>query len=350
MNQRNLAGLLAAPLLVGLWVVALTQPLPYVTYQPGLTLDVLGEADGKEIIQVDGAETFRDGGELRMTTVSASQPKPTTVNLFELMEAWISPDDAVYPYDVVYSREETRETNEKQGQEEMVSSQHLAAAVALTELGYKVTEARIAEVLPDTPAVGKLETDDVVLKVNGTPVQNELQLAEAIGKTPAGDDVELVIRRGNERRTVTITPEVRDGVPYVGIAPTTAVLQLPFDVRVQVADIGGPSAGLMFSLGIYDTLTPGPLTGGAVVAGTGEIDGAGRVGSIGGIQQKIAGAREAGADLFLVPPGNCADALGARNGDVELVRADTMHDAVSALETWADDPDAALPSCEEVAG
>ena len=350
MNQRNLAGLLAAPLLVGLWVVALTQPLPFVTYQPGLTLDVLGESGGKEIIQIEGHETFHDGGELRMTTVSASQPKPASVNLFELMEAWISPDDAVYPYDVVYSRQDTRESNKEEGQEEMVSSQHLAAAAALSELGYHVTEATVAEVLPDTPADGKLEKDDVILKVNGTSVSNELEVADEIGATPAGEDVELVVRRDDERRTVTITPETSDGVPYVGIAPSTTVLQLPFDVTVQVADIGGPSAGLLFSLGIYDTLTPGSLTGGATVAGTGEIDGAGRVGPIGGIQQKIAGARDAGADLFLVPPENCDDALGARNGDVKLVRADTMHDAVSALETWVDDPDAALPSCEEVAG
>jgi len=349
MTQRTLAGLLAAPLLVGLWVVALFQPLPFVTYQPGLTLDVLGESDGEEIIQIDGHQTYNNDGQLRMTTVSASQPE-ATVNLFELMNAWVSRDDAVYPYDAVYTPEDTRESNQKEGQEEMVSSQHLAAAAALTELGYKVTEAKVGEVIPDTPAVGRLEKDDVILKVNGTPVQNELELAAAIGDTPSGDDVELQVRRDGEPRTVSVTPETRDGVPFVGIAPATDVLALPFDVEVQVADIGGPSAGLMFSLGIYDSLTPGSLTGGATVAGTGEIDGAGRVGAIGGIQQKIAGARDAGAEVFLVPPANCEDALGAQNGDVKLVRADTMHDAVTAIETWADDPDAALPSCEEVAG
>ena len=350
MTQRTLAGLIAAPLLVGLWVVTLTQGLPYVTYKPGLTVDVLGESGGKEIIQVDGHQTYdAEGGQIRMTTVSASQPG-ATINLFELMDAWISRDDAVYPYDVVYAPDETRESNQQQGEEQMVSSQHLAAAAALTELGYTVTEAKIAEVLPDTPAVGKLEKNDVVLKVNGTDVRNEEELANAIAATPAGEDVELRVRRGGDQTTVLVTPETRDGKPFVGIAPATAVLPLPFDVSVQVADIGGPSAGLMFSLGIYDTLTPGSLTGGADVAGTGEIDEDGRVGPIGGIQQKIAGARDAGAELFLVPPANCGDALGARNGDVKLVRADTMHDAVTALEKWVDDPDAALPSCEEVAG
>ena len=121
----------------------------------------------------------------------------------------------------------------------------------------------------------------------------------------------------------------------------------PFEVSVNIdPSIGGPSAGLMFSLGIYDTLTPGSLTGGETVAGTGTIDATGKVGPIGGIQQKIAGARAAGAELFLVPPDNCGDAVGAANGDMRLVKAASMHTAVEAIETWADDPDADLPTCK----
>ena len=101
----------------------------------------------------------------------------------------------------------------------------------------------------------------------------------------------------------------------------------------------------MFSLAIFDTLTPGSLTGDQVVAGTGTIDEEGKVGPIGGIQQKIVGAREDGAKLFLVPPDNCDDALGARNGDMRLVKAVTMHAAVQAIEKWVEDPDAKLPTC-----
>ena len=110
-------------------------------------------------------------------------------------------------------------------------------------------------------------------------------------------------------------------------------------------DIGGPSAGLMFSLAIYDTLTPGSLTGDQVVAGTGTIKDDGSVGPIGGIQQKIVSARDDGASLFLVPPDNCDDALGAPNEDMRLVRADTMHDAVTSIEAWVKNPDASLPTC-----
>jgi PDZ domain-containing protein len=102
----------------------------------------------------------------------------------------------------------------------------------------------------------------------------------------------------------------------------------------------------MFSLGIYDTLTPGSLTGGETVAGTGTIDASGKVGPIGGIQQKIAAADAAGAELFLVPPDNCKDAVGAQNGDMRLVRAPTMHSAVESIEAWVKNPDVDLPSCK----
>ena len=140
MTQRTLAGLLAVPLLLGLWIVAVTTPLPYVTYEPGLTVDVLDDPDGQEIIQVNGHQTYRDDGELRMTTVFVTQPK-ADVNLFELMGAWISRDDAVYPYRAVYTPEDTRESNEVEGEIEMVSSQDAAIAVALTELDLDVKPA-----------------------------------------------------------------------------------------------------------------------------------------------------------------------------------------------------------------
>ncbi len=157
-----------------------------------------------------------------------------------------------------------------------------------------------------------------------------------------------MLRKGAER-TVAVTPEAQGGEPRIGIEMLPSY-RFPFDVEVGIDEsIGGPSAGLMFSLGIYDTLTPGSLTDGAIVAGTGTLDPDGNVGPIGGIQQKIAAARDTGAELFMVPPENCSEALGAENGDTQLVRADTMHDAVAAIEAWVDDPDADLPQCSEEA-
>ena len=125
--------------------------------------------------------------------------------------------------------------------------------------------------------------------------------------------------------------------------------EFPFEVSVAIDDsIGGPSAGLMFALSVYDRLTPGSLTGGAVVAGTGALDRDGRVGPIGGIQQKVAGAADADAELFLVPPDNCEAALEAPDSALDrlrLVRTPTLRSALRSVQTYADDPSAELPRC-----
>ena len=351
MTQRTLAGILAVPLLIGLWVTAALVPLPYVTYEPGLTVNVLGDNDeGEPIIQVEGRTSYRDDGQLRMTTVFVSQPKPDgRNNLFELMHDWISNEDAVYPYDAVYRQDETVEQNRQEGKAQMTSSQDTATAAALEELGYDVTEPVVAGVTEDAPADGRLETGDVILSVDGTDVSTSEDVVDAVTAAPKGRPVDFGVRRDGKRQSVQVTPDTVDGKSQVGIqVGTQAKPDLPVDVTIDIdPGIGGPSAGLMFSLGIYDTLTPGSLTGGRAVAGTGSLDAAGDVGPIGGIQQKIVGARDAGAELFLVPPDNCEDALGAPNGDMRLVRADTMHDARLAIETWVKDPDADLPSCEE---
>ena len=346
MTQRTWAGLLAVPLLLALWAIALTSPLPYVTYEPGLTVDVLGAADGKEIIQVDGRKTYRDDGELRLTTVYVTRPE-SDVNLLQLMEGWISSDDAVYPVRAVYPPGETDAASRKQGAVEMVSSQDAAVAVALTELGIKYDDAtKVLTVDPKAPAGDVLKPGDLILAVNGKPVTTPSQIEKAVVASGAGKALDVRIERAGAERTVTLTPEEKDGKPRVGIELLPSY-RFPFQVTVGIDDqIGGPSAGLMFSLGIYDTLTPGSMTNGDVIAGTGTIASNGKVGPIGGIQQKIAAARETGAELFLVPSGNCREALGATNGDMRLVRATTMHDVVDALKTWTDDPEADLPSCE----
>ncbi|MFA6299388.1 MAG: PDZ domain-containing protein [Nocardioides sp.] len=356
MSQRLIAAMIAAPLVLALLLVAAFLPLDYVTYSPGYTVDVLAESDGAEIIQVDGHKTYRDDGELRMTTVLVSLPKDEgecaggCKNLYELMATWAGNDDAVYPYDAVYSDDETPESNNREGAVSMVTSQDAAIAVALRELGYETKPAvEVSFVESDMPAEGKLLVRDILLKVNGEPLRDAQQLVDAVRSTESGDAVELTVRRGRTTTDVSVVPRQVDGVQYIGITPGNGFL-FPFDVRVNIdPDIGGPSAGLMFSLAIYDTLTPGSLTGGRVVAGTGEIAASGQVGAIGGIQQKIAGARDDGAQLFLVPPDNCDEALGADNGDMRLVKATTMHVALEAIQDWAADPDADLPSCEDAA-
>lgn len=348
MSQRTVAALLAVPLVLALLVAAAFTELEYATYAPGPTVDVLDQPDGSETIRVRGAKTYRDDGELRLTTVSVS-PVGKKLSLPELLVAWADPEDAVYPYDYVHPEDITPEEDEQQGAVSMVTSQDVAIANALRVLDYDVESTlQVAYVVPDSPADGRLQVRDDLLRVAGRPVTDAEMLVRTIRQGEAGEPIPFVVERDGERRTVRVAPERgADGVLRVGFTPGQG-FDFPFDVSVSIdPNIGGPSAGLVFALGIYDTLTPGSLTGGRTVAGTGTIDLEGNVGPIGGIQQKIAGAERDGAGLFLVPPDDCAEALEVDDGSPRLVRAETLQSAVEALEAWVEDPDADLPTCEE---
>jgi PDZ domain-containing protein len=349
MSQRTRAGLLALCLLAVLWGTAFFVPLPYVTYYPGPTVDILAADDGKETVQVSGHKAYYDDGELRMTTVYVSTPQEH-VTLPSLLKAYFDDDAAVWPRSSVYAPDETDESNDRQSAVAMVSSQDTAIAAALTELGDEVDPiVEVLDVTPGLPAEGKLEVRDVLLEVGGTKITDAQDVIDAVDGAPAGEPIRFVVRRGDEEVTTDITPEKVDGDLRIGITPGVG-FDFPYRVSVDIADnIGGPSAGLMMSLAIFDTLTPGSMTDGFDVAGTGTITPAGKVGPIGGIQQKIAAARDAGADLFFVPADNCDGIGGVDLGDMQLAKATTMHRAVETLASWVDDPNAPLPSCEDTA-
>lgn len=358
MNQRLIAAVIAVPAVIALIAVALFQGLPFATFAPGGTVDVLGsDANEAEVVQVDGHKVYRDTGQLRMTTVRVSPagdpPSTAYLSLGELMGTWFDGDDAVYPYDAVHQEGETAESNREQGAVQMATSQDDAVYVALTEDGIEVPQVlQVAAVTEGAASDGVLQVGDVLTSVDGKPVRDDVALRDAIQQGTPGEPLRIGIERDDEPRTVQVAPveETIEGEKRLLIGVTPGYdYDFPFDVEINISEnIGGPSAGLIFSLAVYDTITPGSLTGGARVAGTGEIAPDGTVGPIGGIQQKIAGAREEGTDLFLVPVDNCVDALDAENGDMQLVRASTMHEVRLALEAYAEDPEADLPSCEDV--
>jgi len=347
MSQRTRAGLLALCLLAVLWGTAAFVPLPYVTYYPGPTVDILGENKGDETVQVTGHQAYYDDGELRMTTVYVSQPEDD-VTLPELLRAYFDPDAAVWPRSSIYAPDETDESSDVESSVAMLSSQDTAIAAALTELGEKFDPVvEVLSVTPGLPADGNLEVRDILLQVGGIDVTEAQDVVDAVEQARAGEPIPFVVRRGDERVSVEVTPRKVDGDLRVGITPGVG-FDFPFRVSVNISDnIGGPSAGLMMSLAIFDTLTPGSMTDGADIAGTGTITPTGEVGPIGGIQQKIAAARDAGAELFFVPADNCDGIGGVDPGDMRLAKATTMHRAVETLSDWVSDPDAPLPSCED---
>jgi PDZ domain-containing protein len=352
MSRRTSSSLVASALLAVLLYVAATMPVPYITMSPGPTVDVLAESRGEEIVQVEGAERYRTDGRLQLTTIRLTGPRQE-VSIGEALTAWFDKSRAIYPREAFYAPDESEEDVETQSTVQMVSSQDTAIAVALTELGHDLDQ--VTEVLAvneGSPAEGELRPRDQIVAVNGRRIRTAAQVARLVRSTEPGDAATFVVRRRGEEQKVRVVPEPSEDdpdVPLVGIIVGPSY-DFPFEVSVNIDEnIGGPSAGLIFALAVYDTLTPGSLTGGAAVAGTGTIDETGRVGPIGGIQQKIVAAADSGADLFLVPPGNCesALALGLDEEEMRLVKAPTMSSAVRSLEEYAEDPQVGLPRCGE---
>ncbi|HJQ04427.1 MAG TPA: S16 family serine protease [Nocardioides sp.] len=350
MHQRLIAAFVAAPLVLVLGAVALAVPLPFASFSPGPTFDILGrDSNAAHLVQVDGHPTYYDtGGQLRFTTVRETGDGDR-LSLGEALGRWFDSSDAVLPYDYVHPAAVTATDEKQQGAAEMLSSQDYAKAVALRELGYRVSSVlKVASVSDGTPAASKLEVGDELLAIDGKRLSGTEQGAKLLVDTitrVGTHPVTLTIGRDGKRQQVRITPAQTDKGPKIGIGPAIGY-HYPFQIDLHVDPaISGPSAGLMFSLAIYDTLTPGSLTNGAIVAGTGQLEPDGKVDPIGGIAQKIAASKDAGAQLFLVPQGNCPDVTKLHPSGMRLVEVTSAQQALTTVKTWAADHNAPLPSC-----
>jgi PDZ domain-containing protein len=307
--------LLGAVLVALLTWQALSMDVAYVVFSPGPTEDVLGAEDVEGVEhQIISADTeYPSEGELRLTTVRVKQ----SVTLVQAMRFWLSNEYAIVPRDLVYPPGESEEEIAEEQQADWAESQSNAEQAALGYLG----EPAVIEVVADS---GGLVAGDVVTAVNGTAVTSLQDL-----QNYAESETTVTVTRAG---TATEVPGV-----VLGDADLQSTHGDPYGIEIdtEALDIGGPSAGLIFALGIVDRVTEGDLTDGRIVAGTGEIDPEGNVGGIGGIQQKITGSADAGADVFLAPAANCADALTVAPEDMTIVRVETLADAVSALESLA---------------
>lgn len=335
-------------------VVLTFLPTPYVIQRPGPVYDTLGSAastDGEQVplIAIDGAETFETSGSLNLTTVQVVGNRERTPSWFELALAWMDSSRAVVPLDSVFPEGVTTEERDERNADLMVDSQHEATAAALHELGYDTgASVEVVSAVEDSPADGLLEEGDVVEQIDGADVTSAAGLRAAI-QDAEGDAVVLTVQRDGEEHEVELTPEKEQvgGVDtwLIGITLTTDY-DFPFDVHIQLDNVGGPSAGMMFALGIVDELTPGELTGGNDIAGTGTIDATGAVGPIGGIRQKLYGARDAGADYFLAPASNCDEVVGHVPDGLTVISTATLEESLDAIEVIADGGDVgALPTC-----
>ena len=202
----------------------------------------------------------------------------------------------------------------------------------------------IAAVPDGSPSAGVFEPDDELVTVDGDPATSSEAVRAAVQRHKPGDTFPVVVRRDGKEQTVTAKTGESDGRTVMGVG-LRLDYDLPVDVTLRTGNVGGPSAGLMFSLAIYDALTPGELTGGKKIAGTGTMDDDGTVGPIGGIRQKLIGARRAGADFFLAPADNCAEVVGNVPSGLRVVKVESFDDGVEAVRDIGTGKAASLPTC-----
>ncbi|WP_112467166.1 YlbL family protein [Streptomyces triticisoli] len=359
---RRTATMLASPLMLfALLCAGVFLPVPYSEMSPGPTVNTLGEHNGEPVLQISGRKTYPTDGHLNMTTVRVTSAD-YRMNFVEAFYGWLAHDNKIVPHDTLYPDGKTEEQSTQENAEEFTQSQESAKVAALKELGLPVQSwVIVSTVVKGTPAQGRLHAGDVIKAVDGTPVKQPSDVAKLVTRHKPGQNVVFTIVPAKEQaaaekqhRTATVTKDVTITTAQstdagakraiVGISAGTDHT-FPFTIDIKLADVGGPSAGLMFALGIYDKLTPGSLTGGTFVAGTGTIDDNGKVGPIGGIEMKTVGARDKGARFFLTPADNCASAARDTPAGLTLVKVNTMGDALAALKDIRTGNTADLPKC-----
>jgi PDZ domain-containing protein len=330
MNRRSATMITGAVLLVGLAIGGAFLPVPYVALGPGPTLDTLGaDTGGTEIIQITGARERPDTGHLNLTTVSVHDG----LDLLSAFKDWVDGRHSVVPREEVYPPGQSQEEFDQRTTKEFTESQSSAEFAALGELNYPV-QVLIKEIPDGSPSKGKLAVGDVLRAVNNVPVTDYEDVAKQLSGLKPGATVTVRYTRGGRDSTVPIVTTKateREGAA-IGVFLDQR-RDAPFTVKIALDEsIGGPSAGLMFALGILQKVGPDDLTGGRFIAGTGTIDTDGKVGPIGGIQLKMIAAKDRGAIIFLVPADNCTDALASPPAGLQLIKVDNLHGAVQALK------------------
>lgn len=338
---RTLA--VAGVLFLVLFVLALIMPVPYVILAPGPTLNTLGtDSNGSTIIVIQGKKPAKTTGHLNLTTVSI---RDSGITAFQALTGWLLHDQVVVPRASIYPPDQSVAKTNQQNTQDFLTSQDSATEAALCELGYPKAFG-VLSVLSDGPSHGVLQPGDALVSVDGKPANTAKALTTLLAGLQPGTKVPVVVKRGGKTAELQVTlgkaPNNAKGA-RLGITVSTTCLA-PFTVDLGLGNqIGGPSAGLMFALGIMDKVGTVDLTQGRFIAGTGTIDPAGNVGAIGGIPLKMIAAKDHGASVFLAPAGNCDEVRNATPSGLKVIKVSTLHGAVQDL--LALEKGASVPSC-----
>ncbi|WP_343063921.1 YlbL family protein [Haloechinothrix aidingensis] len=356
LSRRGWTLLLSALLAAAFAAVGFTVSVPYVALGPGPLYDTLGEVEGEPVISFqdeDGEDVadelaYETSGTLSLTTVSVADD----VTMFSALVRWVSGEYALAPREQYFRpgvpEEEIREENIAQFE----NSQSAAESAALGLLGYP-TDVFVQEVLPDQPADGVLPANAELISIEGAPVETVQDVHDELEGSRPGQTIDVTFREHDEdgdevgdEQSAPLELGERDDREqgFMGVTLSERA-DVDFTVDFTLADVGGPSAGVMFALAIVDRMTEDELVGDRHVAGSGEINATGDIGPIGGIGFKIEAADDAGVDVFLVPEQNCAEAAAAGPEDMLLIEVGSLSEAVDALEAHSAGRD--VPTCRE---
>ena len=321
--------LAGAMILLGILLAAsMAISVPYYAFSPGPVYEI------DELVQVEDPDPIT--GELYMLTVQLAE-----ISALEYVVATLDSDVDLYERERIRPVDQDVDEYAERQRVNMDESKTIAIYLALNELGYDVeisgSGVLVGGFAEGSPVEGKLEVDDVITKVDGTDVFISTDLIGLIRDKEVGDEVELVVERGGSEVTVTVTLVEHVDDPsraMVGFLASTADWSYTSPISIEINDenIGGPSAGLMYTLTIMDLLSEEDLSHGYIIAGTGTIEASGRVGSIGGIRQKVVSATEAGAEYILVPSGNF-EAARTVETDVPLIEVSSLEEALAFLNS-----------------
>lgn len=321
---------------------AFALPSAFVIEGPGPAVNVLGSYENSKIIRISGTTTYPSETELDLTTVSVAGGPGREVRGSDVVSAWINPVQDVQPKEFVYPAGTTTGESDAKNAVEMTDSQQVAAAAALKHLGKDVSLKTVVAGFVDEGKASQFKVGDVIETVAGTKI-TAIEETSAAVKASSGSTIEVGVRRGEQDLTLKAPVTTVSGQRSLGLYIQSAY-RFPFELAFGLKGIGGPSAGTMLALGIVDELTEGSLGGHRHIAGTGTITEDGKVGAIGGIAQKVEGARKAGATVFLAPQANCAELSGRVPAGLDVYSVGTLDEAVSVLE-HLDGGDASATRC-----
>jgi Lon-like protease len=322
--------------LIGLVFALNFYRLPVVALSPGPMEDVLAR------LKVEGSRVYDSEGKLYLTSVGIDD----NVRFYEALLDMANRDVQLVPRAQLYPEEQDSAEIDKENVALMDRSKETATVVALRQVGYKIEPSgvEVTEVVAGAPADGKLRAGDEILAADGHLVDSTDEVRKAITGHKPGERVAFRVERGKGEKNVSVEVQEVEDQPRVGILLRDLFPNLPVKVTIQTQNnIGGPSAGLMFTLSIIDKLTSDDLTGGRRIAGTGEIALDGSVLPVGGVGEKLIAVHRLGVTTFLIPAENCAGVKGQVPDGLRLVKVSKVDDALRFLR----DPKAAAsaPGC-----